>query len=91
MSSTSISQKKALEERAVALQQRLLADEEQRNHLRNVGRQALDAADTILKSLEMSLDAPEGSALTARAGRSVPLAPIRAARPDSATAQSSAE
>ena len=81
MSSTTLSQKQKLEERALALHQRMIAEEEQREQLRHRGRQVLDAADTILQSVEASLEASDGAALTAR-GRGAPaLPPI--IRPDS--------
>ena len=77
--------KKELEERAAALRLRLEEEEVTRNHYRQLGRKALDEADSVLQSVELSLATPEGAALSARAGRSAPLPPIAPPRPESAS------
>jgi hypothetical protein len=68
--------KQDLEKRASALEERLRAEEQQKAYFRQAGRAALDQADTLLQSVEMSLASPDGVALTARAGRPAPLPPI---------------
>jgi len=57
--------KRVLEKRASDLRHRLETEEEQRNEMRTSGRQALEIADTLLQSVEQSLEC-DGGALSAR-------------------------
>ena len=76
--------KQELEKRAVVLGERLHQEEQLRAQYRAEGRQALDRADVLLQSVEMSLASADSASLTARGGRSVPLPPIDVSRPKSA-------
>ena len=76
-----VSLKRDLEKRASELRNRLEVEEQQRQSLRESGRHALELADSILQSVEHSLES-DGS-LTARQPRKHhALPPI--ARPDTA-------
>ena len=73
-----------LEAKAESLRQRLHAEEMQKQDLRQQARSKLDLADTILQSVEQSLQNDNGGALTARSGRARALPPIMQVRPDTA-------
>ena len=77
-----VSLKRDLQERAAHLRGRLEEEEQHKGELRKSGRQALERADSILQSVEQSLEA-EGGALSARQPRKMNmLTPI--VRPDTA-------
>ena len=71
-----------LEQKAHELKTRLEHEELERDTLRQNGRQALQLADSILQSVEQSLEVDGAGALSARAPRVARLPPIK--RPDSA-------
>ena len=74
--------RKDLTDRADDLRARLEEEEVLKDDLRQQGRNALSLADTLLSSVEQSLQNDGGGSLTARAGRAAVLPPIT--RPDSA-------
>ena len=74
--------KRELEKRAAELRERLEDEEMRRNEFRKMGRQALETADTLLQSVEQSLDSDSG-AMSARNPRNS-LPPLLQVRPDSA-------
>ena len=82
-----VSLKRDLQERAAHLRGRLEEEEQHKGELRKSGRQALERADSILQSVEQSLELRpievESGALSARQPRKMNmLTPI--VRPDTA-------
>lgn len=77
-----VSLKRDLQQRADVLRTRLEEEEQQKHTLRESGRHALELADSILQSVEHSIDSGDAplSARQPRAAAFNPLPPV--SRPD---------